>query len=232
MFCTFCGAKNTETNKFCLECGKPLVKPDGTSVGGGSLNRSVDKAQATSIPGSDLISNFKLSGKENMKRMATVGAVLVLICFFLPWLMVSCSFNPSEGLELSGYDMVTMTSDVNSLANSFSPYSYGQPAYDDSSTFFIVLVLAIPVCVGISLFFLYKPSRAGVIFFTVVAILALLFFSFMIADFKSSAQQDGIIISFRIGFWGTWIGLGLLIYSAFQLPSFSRSVNSGAAVKY
>jgi len=229
MYCTFCGAQNKETNKFCLECGKPLVKPDGSPVGGGSSSSPLNN---TTVRSTQPVINLKISGKENMKRLATIGAVMVLICFFLPWLMVSCSLSPSDGIEMSGYDMVTMTSDANNLANSFSPYYYGQTSYGESAALFVILVLAIPICAGLSLFFVYKPSRAGVIVFTIFAILALLFFSLMVSDLKSSAIQDGVVLSFRIGFWGTWIGLGLLIYGGSQLPHVSRSSRSNEVTKY
>lgn len=218
MYCTYCGAKNNEGSKFCMECGKALIQSDGARVRSSSPESS---SQTTiTVP-------FGLKGKESKKRIATVGGAMVVICFFLPWILVSCSYDASYGMELSGFDMVTMSADSNELSY-YSAYGLGDSSADDGSAMFILGVVIVPLFSAIGTFFLYKENRGLGLFFSAVALISLLLLSFMFADLRSSAMQEGFIVKFRIGFWGTWLGVILLVYGIYKHPSISRRTSSSS----
>jgi hypothetical protein len=60
MFCSHCGFNNKETAKFCENCGKAM----------------------TELP-------IPISKGSSWHKWASIGAALVVICFFLPWMSVS-----------------------------------------------------------------------------------------------------------------------------------------------
>jgi len=244
MFCTYCGAKNFETNKFCLECGKPLVKPkvgipesDSTSLAPKKSSTATSGSVKSKPPVSK--STFRASTSrataqtfsdttplERMKNLATAGGVLVIICFFLPWMMVSCSFDTSTGIEVSGYDLSQGAKDLSDMASYASMFYYEASGYDSVFSLFQFAILAIPICVVIGLILLFKPNRGGALFFGVVALIILLAFSIWISNAKSELMMEGIVINYRIGYWGTWLGLILQIHGSFQLPSIPRQYGS------
>lgn len=244
MFCTYCGAKNNENSKFCIECGKALVvKPKGGTAEGDSATLS--PKTTTSSSGSAQSkppvskSTFRSSAsrapaqtfsgatpRERMKNLATAGGVLVIICFFLPWMMVSCSFDTSAGIEVSGYDLSQGAKDLSEMASYASFFYYEASGYESMFSLFQFAILAIPICVVVGLILLFKPSRGGALFFGVVALIILLAFSVWLSNAKSELMMDGIVVNYRIGYWGTWLGLILLIYGSLQLPSTPRQYGS------
>ena len=165
-----------------------------------------------------------------MKNLATAGGVLVIICFFLPWMIWSHFLGFGSSAEFSAYDLTSFASDISQAANvssSFFPeISAYAGAYEAIFYMFRIVLLAIPVCCGIGLFFVQRQSRGAALFFGFLAVLGLVIFSYYTGEIGLEAEGYGWNIGYRIGYWGTWIGLTLLIYGSFQLPSIQRHYGS------
>ena len=81
MFCHKCGTQNPDTAKFCIQCGTPLLHPP-------------EPAPSSGVPPRQRGRGWPISG---------AGAALVLICFFLTWISVSCG--SEQILEVSGQEL-------------------------------------------------------------------------------------------------------------------------------
>ncbi|HOU24644.1 MAG TPA: zinc ribbon domain-containing protein [Anaerolineae bacterium] len=84
MFCMKCGAQNADGQAYCIKCGAPLAKATYTSE------------------------QSPLSGVLSLslgQKVSGTAALLALVCFFLPWVTVSCGTSWS----LSGYELATFS---------------------------------------------------------------------------------------------------------------------------
>ena len=121
-------------------------------------------------------------------RVASSGAVLALICFFLPWMMTSCEPEPLTGAQLAvGHPLATVA----------KPRLFVLPA-----ACVVVLVLAwrsarrrrLGAADG------YVTTSAGTLALGVVAIQAILLVN----------EQGSHVIGFEPGLWGAMIGAAVI----------------------
>lgn len=194
MYCTYCNHPNPEGNKFCENCGKPLIRQHVSP-------QPLPPVQQSTRP----------SETSWARRLASIGSAIVLYGFFLPWLLVSCSFdvNKTSGVKVSGYEMASGNYKVTENLNQFGNL-FGANTYDTSSPNTAYPLLAfIPLLGAIGLI-----SLNGRISGSVMAILSgllgiggMAIFSIAVVAYGNELRQSMLLdLTFREGFWITWFG--------------------------
>jgi hypothetical protein len=203
MYCTYCGHPNPEGSKYCEDCGKlideQLSVPSATQVNGNHTGW--------------------------IKRLTAIGGVIVILCFFLPWVLVSCTaLGINTGIKASGYEIATgnyslskQVNQLNQLGGLFGS-SYG---IDTTSAYgftaYPALVL-IPLLGAIGIYSL-SGRRSGSVLAVitgVLGVLAMILFTIIVNNKVGSQINSygmGVFhFTYQIGYWGSWIGfLWLLI---------------------
>ncbi len=129
-------------------------------------------------------------------KIGSSGAALAILCFFMPWILVSCG---GQSAKLSGWELAAGTT----VGGGFSAQQIpGKPIL------FLVLLAALGVIAFA--YFAYKRGALtkimdgwGLIGLGALAIL-ILFASFSGA--KEQGAQQGMYIDFEFGLWGAVIG--------------------------
>ncbi len=87
-----CGAQNDASKKFCGTCGaslqassRPYTSPAGAATGASNAVKGT------------------LARTSKGYKVASPGAVIAILCFFLPWMFVSCA--GSVGASFSGMEL-------------------------------------------------------------------------------------------------------------------------------
>lgn len=191
MYCTYCNHPNPDGNKFCENCGKPLVRQQ--------------------VPPPPVQQPPRPSQTSWARRLASIGSAIVIYCFFLPWLLVSCSLdvNKESGIEVSGYEIASgdykITQNLNQLGTFF-----GANTYDSSSANTAYpLLAAIPLLGAIGLIaFNGRVSGSVIAILTgLLGIGGMAIFSITAVAYGNELSQSMLLeLNFREGFWGTWFG--------------------------
>lgn len=136
-------------------------------------------------------------------KFASPGALTVLVCFFLPWMMVSCFGQPVA--EFSGLDLA-MGPEI--------PGAFGTDRGDATPSLFVLPAIALIVL----LLGFAAASRRGVNLLDRLGImliglgpLFMLGTSLFGSSERSELAEQGILIEYRIGVWGTLVGLALIV---------------------
>jgi hypothetical protein len=196
MNCRNCGQPNSDTAKFCIACGRPLAAP-----------------VPIPIPVQPQPEQVTVKSKW-IRRLPTIGSLIVVLCFFFPWLMVSCSidiFNLTEGkgISVSGFQIASRNfpdipfgDTVQDLFNQTGSDLFTMP------TGYLTLLYIFPLLGMLGLFSLNgKLSGSIVAFFAgLLGIIAMLLFFVGGAQIVKEMDQIGLRLQFRLGFWGAWIG--------------------------
>jgi hypothetical protein len=90
--CGKCGAQNDASKKFCGACGTPLQGQPITPTAPSQVSVNV----GTAVSGT-------LTRTSKGYKVASPGAVVVILCFFLPWMFVSCA--GSMGSSFTGMEL-------------------------------------------------------------------------------------------------------------------------------
>jgi hypothetical protein len=198
MNCRNCGQPNSDSAKFCIACGRPMAAPVPTPV--------PIPIQSQPEP---------VAGKRQwIKRLPAIGSLIVILCFFFPWLMVSCSidiFNLTEGkgLSFSAYQIASKDFPEMPFADTL------QDLFDESGsdfftmpTGYLTLLYIFPLMGMLGLFSLNgKLSGVIIAFFTgLLGIIMMLLFFIGGAQIGKEMDKIGLQLQFRFGFWGAWIG--------------------------
>lgn len=188
MFCHKCGTQNLDTAKYCIQCGTELLRvPEAASSAGPavSLGGWVARQRARGWP---------ISG---------ACAVLVLICFFLPWISVSCG--SEQILEVSGQE----------LAAGFT--FFGEKAPGQPVLWLTLLAALICLIIAGAAYSKGRMSRGGAvgqILLTAVGLIAMLVVYLNLRPQPSESDEwlEGLVtLSTEIGLWGTFLGyLGIV----------------------
>ena len=199
MYCTYCNHKNAEGNKFCESCGKPLVTTDVSAP----------------ISAKPVAVESKKEGKSSwLRRIPSIGAALVIICFFLPWVMVSCSYNLGTqnkiGYGVTGFEIASGSYPIMDVPEELklSPLFWGSVEQTPSDTDAYPLLALIPVLGLIGLFSLTGRLSGTIlaIISGILGILGMLVFSLGIIYVNSKISITGFRLEFQSGLLGTWIG--------------------------
>lgn len=201
MFCSRCGQENRPGAQFCRSCGAPLpaeVRPLRESPDTSPLSpRTLSIASKVGIFGGHSI--------------LTIGALLILFAFILPW--ASCS-----GIEVSGLELAT------------KPSEYGA---EETARFLLLVPLgALGLIVlgvlglGSNILGLFKKTlpeiyhRISALAPAVMAVLAWLCGCCPSCAFFANIQRQrsdpnsmglGMLIRLEYGFWLTVVGLGVTL---------------------
>jgi hypothetical protein len=204
MYCTHCNHPNPEGNKFCESCGKPLAI----------------RQQVIAPPPVSQSTIAAPSQTSWARRLASIGSAIVLYCFFLPWILVSCSLdvnNQAGGVEVSGYEIASgdykFTENLNQLGTLFG----GNPYQTSNTESAYPLLAVIPLLGAIGLI-----SLNGRISGSIAAILSgllgiggMAIFSLVAVAYGEKLNQEMLLqLHFRGGFWGTWFGFIWLVIVA------------------
>lgn len=135
--------------------------------------------------------------------ISSSAAFLILVCFFLPWITVSCG--SQEIATVSGYELATGTE---------IDLGVGVEEREADWTFFLVPLAALAV-IGLVL----ASSRgtmtgsmaAGQI---AAATIGLILLAYKWLDGRGEADSDLVSFSPEIGLWGVVLGLILVILGA------------------
>ncbi len=129
-------------------------------------------------------------------KVGSSGAALAILCFFLPWMMVSCG---GQITEVNGWDLASGTV----VGSGFAAQQIeGQPIL------YLVLLAAFGV-LALAYFAFKRGSLTpvmdgyGLIALGAVPLL-ILFFQF--SGVKDQAAQQGVYIEYQFGLWGIVIG--------------------------
>ena len=97
MKCPKCGAENSASSSFCVHCGAKLSKEQASAA--------AQPAQQTEVAASKF--NLILKKLTLKEKIIGGGAILCLISFFLPWLVLSEELAESLDMseELTGQDL-------------------------------------------------------------------------------------------------------------------------------
>ena len=205
MYCTYCNHENAEGNKFCENCGKPLVN------------------ESSKISEPPVLSTVQQTPRQSKtswaRRLASIGSAIVLYCFFLPWLLVSCSLdiNQRSGVEITGFDIASgnfqISDEFGQLANFYGTAPYSPSSANNSYP----LVVIIPLLGAIGLL-----ALNGRVSGSVVAILTgllgiggmILFTVIAVALGRELNRSMLLHLNFKAGYWGTWFGFIWLLVVA------------------
>ena len=153
-------------------------------------------------------------------KVGSSGATLAILCFFMPWILVSCSLdvnNQAGGIEVSGYEIASgdykFTENLNQLGTLFG----GNPYQTSNTESAYPLLAVIPLLGAMGLI-----SLNGRISGSIVAILSgllgiggMAIFSLVAVAYGEKLNQEMLLqLHFRGGFWGTWFGFIWLVIVA------------------
>jgi len=199
MYCTYCNHPNKEGNKFCEACGKPLV-----------TNALPNPPIPPPLPPPDPGLEKK---KRSLRRLPSIGAVIILVSFFFPWLLVSCNTeigsNYQAGISVTGLQIAMGNLDDSSDSS-------GAPMM-------LILIVGLVGLIALSgrLFGTIMSMLSGILGIIMMAIFTL--YVVYINSYASSLSVSGYCdlflgmkISLESGFWGTWFGLLWQTVTAFK----------------
>ena len=179
MYCTYCGEQIEDNSKFCQHCGRQLTEGKTSSL-------------SLSIPGLG-------------KRSGSIGSIVVLFCFFLPWIFVSCSFGDQGLIKASGWEIATGNySDIRELQEFGGLFGdTGTNTNEDAypSVFLILLfgLAGLAALRGDTL-----GSRIALVA-GALGLLGMVVFTVRAYQLRNELMQGGMSMSFRFGYYGTWL---------------------------
>jgi len=205
MYCTYCGAQNSEGTKFCGNCGKPLVPVES--------QKAVNPNPPVPPQSFVLPRTIQTTGSQTKvgPKWASIGATLAVLCFFLPWVMVSCS---GMAVQASGWQMST-----GNFGNGYQQQNSAQPAI------FLILLL------GLIGFVCLNGKRSGAIAAMasgVAGVIGMIIVAANMGSQTSSYSMYVIQVSYQVGYYGEWLGFlimaGVGFYAFRQMSSQSSPV--------
>jgi len=187
MFCPYCGSQNNAGRKFCGNCGKSLPPEQ-------QIQNSV--GPHPSVPGKPYQTHASapvLPVKSARKtgaglKWASIGAGLAVLCFFLPWEMISSGFS----LPVSGWQLST--------GNYGSGY-LGQ--IQALTAIFIILLL------GLLGFLCLNGKHSGAVTALVSGLAGILGMIIVSANLFIYTPSS-VMVTLSVGYFGEWLGFLVL----------------------
>jgi hypothetical protein len=177
MFCSHCGFENKPGSKFCENCGNSMVS-------------STSRPNPSHIP-----------PKNSMRKYISVGTAIIFICFFLPWVTVSCKSNGAEIAKASGYELATgnfrSLSNLYGNTNSFSQSDISNVPNEGKFPAIFLLLL-----IGFLGLFSLNGRKYSSIIAIVAGSLGLLGLLILTTNFSQIEQNGYFKIKYQIGFIG------------------------------
>jgi hypothetical protein len=133
-----------------------------------------------------------------------------LICFFLPWLLASCSFDPNggSGIEVSGYEIASGNYKIAEDMSQFGALFGGNPYETSNNEVAYPLLAVIPLLGALGLIALNGRASGSVVAIVagLLGMAGMTIFSIAMSGYESELQSMLIQLSYRAGYWGTWLG--------------------------
>jgi len=173
-----------------------------------------------------------------LRRLPSLGAVLAVVGFFLPWILVSCNagFGPdTELVKASGYEIASGNYDeLRDLQNNIeSMFGSAGDMYGNGGDWlgsagdllgsgvsnaperypllWFVLVFGV---IGLLSLTGRKSGKAIAIVTGVLGLIGMIIFSIRASSFGEELSREGFKLQFQEGFWITWVGFTWLTLSA------------------
>ena len=211
MFCSKCGHQNPQNSKFCESCGNEL-----------QLVKKFGQPQKT-------------DNANKRGRLASIGGALVIICFFLPWVLGSCSgdlLGNNLEIKISGSEIASGNygelEALGSIANSLQGLAgdFGLDAGSDKANTSSLGLKNFPALYMIPVFCIcglisLNGKRSGAILSVtsgILGIVGLLIFLSRVNSMKNDLAVNtyGLFdISYQFGYFGEWIGLAWQTFFGF-----------------
>jgi hypothetical protein len=145
--------------------------------------------------------------------------MLVIYCFFLPWILVSCTLDVENrsGIPISGYEIASGNYQISQDLNQFGSF-FGENPYENVNADTAMPILAlIPIFGVIGLL-----ALNGRVWGSIAAILAgilglggMVVFTVAALAYGEELSQSMLLrLQFRAGYWGTWLGFLWLVVVA------------------
>ena len=205
MYCTYCNHPNADENKFCENCGKPLLRQQAHPP---LLSPQPKPAVRPAQP-------------SWARRLASIGSAVVIYCFFLPWILVSCSFDVENrsGIQISGFEIASGNYKISEDLNQYTALLGGNPyaPSNNDANYASPLLALIPIVGAIGLI-----SLNGRVSGSIAAILSgilgmggMAVFTVVALAYGNELSQSLLLkMQFRAGYWGMWLGFIWLLLIA------------------
>jgi hypothetical protein len=148
--------------------------------------------------------------------LPSIGALIVVLGFFLPWVLVSCSISLDSDapiVEASGYEIASGNNALRDLQNMGSMFG-GNSEMDNRETssplLWFILVFGIIGLISING---RHSGTISAIMAGILGIIGMIIFSVLISEFGEELSREGLKLRFQEGFWMTWIGFAWLTLS-------------------
>jgi len=137
-------------------------------------------------------------------RIIGPAAAIALVCFFLPWVLVSCGGQPMA--SFSGWQLA---------AGGNIQTGFGTQPIEGSPVLFLVLLAAIG-CLALVYFGYQRQivTRTGAYIATGLAGASLLILLAKFSGAQSQATQPGVTVKLQYGLWGTVLANVAIIIGA------------------
>jgi len=199
IYCGNCGQRNETSARFCEKCGQTIVHDRPSMIVSPPRKRSW------------------------LAKLASVGASIAIICFFLPWVSVSCSTNPGiftmPATTVSGYQIASgnfpLVDNLNNLgglfggisgldstgvSDSISTYLNGETS---SPAVWLILLIGI---IGLSTLIGGKKGGKIAIGIGILGIIALFVFGIKLGSINSQISISGFKVKTEAGLILEWLG--------------------------
>ena len=212
MYCTYCGAQNAEGQNIAGIVGNHWCRLK-------HKKRPIQIRLVHLNPSYPPPRTIPTTGSQNIKvgpKWASIGAALAVLCFFLPWLMVSYSglLLGQNKLGFSGWQMGT-----GNLGTGYQQQGSAQPAI------FLILLL------GLIGFVCLNGKRSGAIAAMasgVAGMIGMIIYTANLGSQSSSNIFFNVQVSQGVGYFGEWLGFLILVgvgfYAFRQLSSHNSPV--------
>jgi len=177
MFCSNCGYENKEDSQFCEKCGYTL---------------KTENPSQSSTPST-----------TTYRKLISIGSIIIFICFFLPWVAVSCRNNSTVVVRASGLELATGNYSF-SYALDYSIGSlYEENQIPNEGKFPAVFLLLL---IGLLGLFSLNGKQSSSIIAIVAGIAGIIGLLILISNFSQIEQGGMLKVNYEIGFIGQWIG--------------------------
>ncbi|MCD7812270.1 MAG: zinc ribbon domain-containing protein [Ruminococcus sp.] len=227
MFCKNCGKPLKEGAQFCNECGAKVTQTTQTAPPAQTDSGAALQPVQAAAPQTDSGAAPKKEKKEYPIWVPKLVVVIALICFFFPFMTVSCGVeevgSSATVIELTGKDMIFGNSETSEDVADYYDENYDEDV--DASTFNIFVCLAAILAV-VSLFISKKYRSWGssatiwsAIFLVIFRLSAKSYYKIGDESLKELVKSGMFDVSFGVAFY---IALILLIVATFIFTPMSE----------
>lgn len=113
MFCQKCGKEIDNDSGLCMEC-RQIILQNSENIDNVNIDISKEKV---------IIADEVEQTKSRNKIIALkIAALIGIICFFCPFMLVSCSFNDGKMLEFNGVEFIFGTDKIKDYEREMDEY--------------------------------------------------------------------------------------------------------------